>query len=113
MPERGPTLRSALCGLSETAVLRRQIADPRRPVGGRGTHARPVARATACPEQVVTAAAHEERAAPIGVVASVGDVLAGDPDRVAIDGRCSVVAPAGADRGREPRLLVAGEAVVG
>src|SRR5262249_58275769 len=37
---------------------------------------------------------------------------AGDPDRVAIDRRRAVVAPARADRVREPLLLVAGESIV-
>src|SRR5690242_6744235 len=92
--------------------LGRQFADPRRPVRERGPHARAVARATAGAEQVVAGAAREERAAPVGVVAGVGDVLAGDPDRIAIDRRRAVVAPAGADRVREDLLLVAGEPIV-
>src|SRR5947208_740217 len=55
-------------------VLRRELADPRRPVGQRGAHARTVACATACAEQVVAGAAREERAAPVGVVAAARDV---------------------------------------
>ena len=51
-------------------------------------------RAGAGPQQVIAGAAHEERAAPGGVVAAVRDVLAGDPDRVPIDGCGAVVAPA-------------------
>ena len=47
----------------------------------------------------------------VGVVAGVGDVLAGDPDRVAVDGGGAVVAPAGARRVADLRL-VAREAVV-
>ena len=47
----------------------------------------------------------------VGVVARVGDVLAGDPDRVAVDGCGSVVAPASARRVADLRL-VAREAVV-
>src|SRR6185437_15470779 len=89
-----------------------QLANPRRPVRERGPPARAVARATARAEQVVAGAACEERAAPVDVVAGVGDVLAGDPDRVAIDRRRAVVAPACADAVREHLLLVAGEPVV-
>src|SRR5215468_1560892 len=68
---------------------------------GLGTK-RPDSRATltegARAEQVVTGAVREERAAPGGVVAGVGYVLAGNPDRGAIDRRCAVVTPARADR---------------
>src|SRR5205823_5589411 len=53
-----------------------------------------------------------ERPTPSGVVTGMADVLAGDPDRVAIDCSRTVVAPPGANRVREPLLLVAGEAVV-
>src|SRR5262245_14115944 len=101
----GPTLRSA--PFSSQSPLGRQFANPRRPVRERGPRARAVARATARAEQVVAGAAGEERAAPIGEVAGAGDVLAGDPDRVAIDRRRTVVAPACADAAREPLLLVA------
>src|SRR5215471_2980209 len=54
--------------------LGRQLADPCRPVRERGPHAWAVACAGAGAEQVVTGAAGEERAAPVGVVAAVGDV---------------------------------------
>src|SRR6266487_2344803 len=56
--------------------LRRQLADPRRPVRERRAFARPMACATARPEQIVSGSAHEERAAPVGVGARVVDVLA-------------------------------------
>src|SRR5215472_15283834 len=92
--------------------LGRQLADPRRPVRERGPRAGAVARAGARAEQVVAGATREERAAPVGVVAGVGDVLAGDPDRIAIDRRRAVVAPARADRVREVLLLVAREPIV-
>src|SRR5262249_24574487 len=108
---RGRPLRPAPLAESVRA-LGGQLADPGRPVRGRGPRARAVARASARAEQVVAGAAGEERAAPVGVVAGVGDVLAGDPDRVAIDRRRAVVAPARADRVREPLLLVAGESIV-
>src|SRR5205085_9776770 len=80
--------------------LRRDLADPRRPVGERTAPARAVARATARAEQVV-AGAEEERAAPVGVVAAVSDVLARDPDGVAVHRGRAVVAPARALRVRE------------
>src|SRR5262249_18513006 len=51
-------------------------------------------------------------AAPLGVVAGVGYVLARDPDRIAIDRRCAVVTPTRADRVREPLLPVAREPIV-
>src|SRR5262245_66243839 len=83
--------------------LRGQLPDPRRPVGEGSAGARPVACASARPQQVVAGAAHEERAAPRRVVAVCGgDVLAGDPDRVTVDGGRAVVAPARPDRVREP-----------
>ena len=69
--------------------LRRQLADQRRPVGERRAYARPMAGAPACTEQIVSGSAHEVRAAPVGVVTRVGDVLAGDPDRVAVHGGCA------------------------
>jgi len=56
--------------------LRRQLADPRRPVRERRAYAGPMAGAPARPEQVVAGAAREERAAPVGVVTRVVDVLA-------------------------------------
>src|SRR5437763_1560807 len=90
--------------------LRRQLAVPRRPVAERGARARAVARATARAEQVVAGAAREEGAAPGGVIAGARDVLAGDPDRVPVDGCRAVVAPAGPRRVADLRL-VAREAV--
>ena len=55
--------------------------------------------------------APKNRPPQVGVVAGVGDVLAGDPDRVAVHGSRAVVTPAGARRVADLRL-VAGEAVV-
>ena len=69
-------------------TLWRQLADPRRPVGERRAYAGPMAGAPARTEQVVSGSAHEKRAAPVGVVAAVVNVLAGDPDRVAAHGGC-------------------------
>src|SRR5258707_8101048 len=69
-----------------------------------------MAGAAACTEQVV-ACSTEEGASPVGVVAGLGDVLAGDPDRVAIDCGRPVVTPAGARRVANLRL-VAREAIV-
>src|SRR5215467_7983053 len=92
--------------------LRGQPADAGRPVGERGTHTGPVTRATTRPQQVVACAACKERAAPIVVVTGAGNVLAGDPDRVAVDCRRAVVAPARADRVREALLPEACKAVV-
>src|SRR2546422_699800 len=112
MNERGPTLRPALSCFSDAVVLRRQLADPRRPVGERGARARAMRCTAARTEQVVTGTADEERPAPVGVVARVSDVLAGDPDRLAVHGRCAVVAPTRADREGEPLRLVAREPVV-
>src|SRR5712691_13292260 len=94
----GPALRPAPFRQSVALPLGRQLANPGRPVRDRGPRAWAVARATARAEQVVAGAAGEERAAPVGVVAGAGDVLAGDPDRVAVHGRCPVVTPAGARR---------------
>src|SRR5438552_15452943 len=78
-------------------LLRGELADPRRPVGERGAGpwgSRRVGGSTcAGSQQVVTGAAREERAAPGRVVAGVGDVLAGDPDRVPVRGCCAIVAP--------------------
>src|SRR6266404_3107958 len=62
-------------------------------------------------EQVVAGSTREERATPVGVVAGLGDVLAGDPDRVAVHGGRPVVTPAGAWRVADLRL-VAREAIV-
>src|SRR5205823_7916346 len=69
-----------------------------------------VARATAGAEQVVSGSAREERPAPVGVVATLSDVLAGYPDRVAIHDCGAVVAPASTRRISDLRL-VAGESV--
>src|SRR5437899_2808115 len=65
------------------------------------------------PKQVVATASEEERTAPVSVVTrrSLGK-LAGDPDRVAVNGSRAVVAPARSDRVGGPLLLVAGETVV-
>src|SRR5947207_1214225 len=72
-----------------------------------------MAGSAAGPKQVVTAAARKERTAPVGVVAGVSlGELAGDPDRVAVNGSRAVVAPARSDRIGKPLLLVAGETVV-
>src|SRR6266498_4960871 len=84
--------------LAYSLVLRSQLADPRRPVAERGPGAGPVARTGARAQQVVAGSAREERASPGRVVAGVGDVLAGDPDRVAVHGCGAVVAPAGPRR---------------
>src|SRR2546426_7892004 len=101
--------------LRRLPVLRRQLADPCRPVGQRRPDAGPVACATARAQQVVTDAA-KERATPGRVIARVSDVLAGDPDRVAVHSSGAVVAPAWANgdarcRGA-PLLFVAGKAVL-
>src|SRR5215469_17486294 len=108
----GPALPPGPIGCQSLRRLGGQLANPRGPVRERGPHTGTVARASARAEQVVAGAAREERAAPVGVVAGAGDVLAGDPDRVAIDRSCAVVAPARADRVREILLLVAGEPIV-
>src|SRR5712691_8690228 len=108
----GPALRPAPFRQSVALPLGRQLANPGRPVRDRGPRAWAVARATARAEQVVAGAAGEERAAPVGVVAGAGDVLAGDPDRVSVARRRPVVGPACADAVREHLLLVAGEPVV-
>src|SRR5437762_8872375 len=72
-----------------------------------------MAGSAAGPKQVVAAAARKERTAPVGVVAGVSlGELAGDPDRVAVNGSRAVVAPARSDRIGKPLLLVAGETVV-
>src|SRR6266511_1325756 len=98
--------------LASSLVLRGQLADPRRPVAECG----PRPGTVTCPgtgaQQVVAGSAREERAAPGRVVAGVGDVLAGDPDRVAVHGCGAVVAPAGPRRVAADLLLVAREAVV-
>src|SRR6266498_1081574 len=105
--------------LAYSLVLRSQLADPRRPVAERGPGAGPVARTGARAQQVVAGSAREERASPGRVVAGVGDVLARDPDRVAVHRSCTVVPPAWADRDARvcglvaPLSLVAREAVFG
>src|SRR2546423_6526943 len=88
--------------------LRSQLADPRRPVRERASPTGAMSGAATRPEQVVTGAAEEERAAPVGVVARVSDVLARDPDGIAVYCRGSVVTPARADGVGEPLLSVAG-----
>src|SRR5690348_2333643 len=108
----GPALTAGPIGSQSLWPLGRQLADTCRPVRERGPYAWAVAGAAAGAEQVVAGAAREERAAPVGVVAGVGDVLAGDPDRVAIDRRGAVVAPARTDGVREVLLLVAREPIV-
>src|SRR4051794_13728749 len=105
LAKRGPRARQAMPG------LRDERADEGRPVAEGGALARAVVRPTAGAEQVIAGAAGEERPAPGRVVAGLGNVFAGDPDRVAVDGRRAVVAPAGARRGAADLLRVAGEAV--
>ena len=61
--------------------------------------------------KVVAGAGCEERSAPVYVAASVGDELAGDPDRVSIHRRVAEIAPARARRVADLGL-VAREAVV-
>src|SRR5947207_12356742 len=112
MQKRGPACGRPSPG-SSTRSLRSQLADPRRPVGERRSATGPVARAATRTEQVVAGPAHEERATPSGVVARVTDVLAGDPDGVAVHRSSAVVTPARPDRIGEPLLFVAGEPVVG
>src|SRR5262245_3487052 len=75
--------------------LWRQLANPGRPVAERGARSRSMVRATTRAQQVITNPAHEEWAAPVGVVTGLGDVFAGDPDRVAIHSRGAIVSPAG------------------
>src|SRR4051794_35228748 len=116
MREKGRPCGRPFVFLERLPLLRLQLADPRRPVRQAGTRAGPAACATARAQQIVAGAAHEERAAPRRVIARVGDVLAGDPDRVAVHRSSAVVAPARANgdtgcRGA-PLLFVAGEAVL-
>src|SRR5689334_13398482 len=85
--------------------LRRQLANPGRPVGERGARARPMRCSTASAQQVVAASSDEEWPAPGGVIAGLGDVLTGDPDRVAVHSGRAVVAPAGARRAANLRLV--------
>src|SRR5438034_1778969 len=59
--------------------LRCELADERRPVAESGALTRPMRCSTTRTDQVVAAATDEERPAPVGVAASTGDVLAGDP----------------------------------
>ena len=67
--------------------------------------------ASACSQQVVAGAPQEEWAAPAGVVARSGNVLARNPDCVAIDRRCTVITPPG-PRWVAHLRLVAGKAIV-
>src|SRR5689334_3614610 len=62
-------------------------------------------------EQVVAGSADEERTAPISIVATTGNILAGDPDRVAIDSRCTIITPARANWVREHLRLVPCETI--
>src|SRR5258708_4834492 len=94
------------------AVLGRQLADPRRPVAERGPRARPMTGAGARAEQIVARAARDERSGPGGVVTGVGDVVAGEPDRVPGHGRCTIVTPPRPRRIASDLLFVAREAVV-
>src|SRR5919198_3178696 len=93
-------------------ALRGELADERRPVAERRPRPWAAARAGTRAEQVVTAAAHEERAAPRRVVARVADVLTRQPDRVAVHCGGAVVAPPRARRVAADLLPVAREAVV-
>src|SRR4029450_11186548 len=92
--------------------LRREPAHERGPVAQRCPGSRATTRTTARAEQVVAGAAHEERAAPVDVVARprAGDPTP-DPDRAAVHCCGAVVAPAGARRVADLGL-VAGEAIV-
>ena len=91
--------------------LWRQLADPRRPVAERSAQAGPMGWAGARTQQVVTGVASKERATPIGVAAGVGDVLAGDPDRVPVHGSRAVISPTRPRRVAHLRFI-AGKAVV-
>src|SRR4051812_21107420 len=93
-------------------ALGRELADERRPVSNRCPGAGAASRAGTRAEQVVAGAAREERAAPGRVVARVPDVLAGNPDGVAVRRGSAVVAPARSRRIAAHLLLVAREAVV-
>src|SRR6266511_3372628 len=108
----GPALRPALLSCDASLLLRSQLADARRPVRRCASRAGAVARSATRAQNVVAGPSGEERPAPVGVVAGVGDVLAGDPDRVTVHRCGAVVAPARADPGREPRLLVTREPVI-
>src|SRR5205809_5775142 len=98
--------------LAVRAGLWHELAYPGRPVSERRAQPGGAGRRGTGAKLVVTAGRPEEAPSPCGVVARVGDVLAGDPDRVAVNGRRTVVAPARADGVREPLRLVTGEAVV-
>ncbi len=93
-------------------TLWRQVADPRRPVGERRAYAGPMAGAPARTEQVVSGSTRKERAAPIDVVTAIVDVLAGDPDGIAVHGGCAEVTPARAERVWVVLLLVTRKAIV-
>src|SRR5438270_9448346 len=93
-------------------MLRSELADAGRPVREGSTDARSVRRSAARTEQIVAGSTREEGSAPVGVVARVRDVLARDPDRVAVDRGRAVVAPPRA-RWVPDLCLVAREAVVG
>src|SRR5580765_3690657 len=111
MQRGGPALRPALQLLRFSRRLRRELADPCRPVAECRTCTRSMRGTATRAEQVVACATREERAAPGDVAARLGDVLARDPDRVPDHGCRAVIAPAGAWRVADLRL-VAREAVV-
>src|SRR6185295_4209525 len=78
-----------------TVASRREQADPGVPVGQRGAGA---------------AAFAERGGLVLGQGAGLADVLAGDPDVLAVDGGCAVVAPAGSGGARRvaERLVLRG-----
>src|SRR5205814_6971842 len=89
------------------------LADARRPVAEGSAGSGSIRGSRAGAQKVVATPSCEEWAAPCRVVASVRDVLARDPDRVAIDCGRAVVAPPRA-RGLAADLgSVAREAIIG
>src|SRR5919202_2050214 len=91
--------------------LRRELADARRPVAKGRTRAGGAGARGAGAQLVVARGGPEEATTPRGVIARVGDVLTGDPDRVAVHRGGAVVAPARSGRVADLRL-VAGEAII-
>src|SRR5690242_35097 len=112
MQGRGPACGRPSLHFRALVELRRQLADPRRPVGKRRSRPDGTRSAGTRTKQVV-ARTTVERAQPGGVVTRVGDVLAGDPDGVAVHRRRAVVTPTRALRVREVLGLVAREPVLG
>src|SRR5919199_936739 len=92
--------------------LRRELADARRPVAKGRTRAGGAGARGAGAQLVVARGGPEEATTPRGVIARVGDVLTGDPDRVAVHRGGAVVAPARAGWISTYLRLVAGQAIV-